>query len=104
MKQIHADPRVGVTLIDGWSFMSFSGTAEIVVDEAKARELWEPAATAYLPEGPDDPSVVLVHVTSESGHYWDSPGGAAAILVSFVKSRVTGSRPDAGESESVDLS
>ena len=33
VSQIESNPAVGVTFNDGWSFVSLSGTAEIVVDE-----------------------------------------------------------------------
>lgn len=58
---------------------------------------------AWLPQGPEDPSVVLVRVDGESAEYRDSPGGRLATAFSFVKAQATGQRIDAGENEVVDL-
>src|SRR4051794_18896820 len=36
-------------------FVSVSGIAEVVKDQAKAKELWNPAYRAWFPDGLDDP-------------------------------------------------
>jgi len=58
---------------------------------------------AWLPQGPDDPSVVLIKVTGHTGEYWDTPGGRVASLMSFVKAKVTGEPYDGGDNETVRL-
>jgi general stress protein 26 len=74
-----------------------------VDDPAKARELWNSWVEAWLPQGPEDPNVVLVKVTAASAEYWDTPGGRIASVLSFAKSKVTGERYDGGEHGAVDL-
>jgi general stress protein 26 len=96
-------PRVGVTLTSNDTWISIFGTAEIVDDPAKVRELWNPWVQAWLPQGPDDPGVVLIKVTGIGAEYWDTPGGRIASVLSFVKSKMTGQRYDGGENEKVDL-
>jgi general stress protein 26 len=103
VRQITANPHVGVTLSSGSTWISIDGTAEIVDDKAKVHELWNGWVDAWLPQGPDDPSVVLIKVTGESAEYWDTPGGRIASVISLVKSKVTGERYDGGENERVDL-
>ena len=103
VRQITANPHVGVTLSSGSTWISIDGTAEIVDDKAKVHELWNGWVDAWLPQGPDDPSVVLIKVTGESAEYWDTPGGRIASVISLVKSKVTGERYDGGENERVVL-
>lgn len=42
-------------------------------------------------------------VDSESAEYWTSPGGTAATVLQWVKSKVTHSRMSVGESGTVEL-
>ena len=94
---------VGVTLSSSDTWISINGTATVVEDVAKAKELWNSWVEAWLPQGPEDASVVLIKVDSESAEYWDTPGGRVASLLSFAKSKVTGERYEGGENETVQL-
>ncbi|TKJ22889.1 pyridoxamine 5'-phosphate oxidase family protein [Blastococcus sp. CCUG 61487] len=96
-------PQVNVGVGSGGTWVSLTGTARIVADAAKKRDLWNSAVEAWFPQGPDDPGVVLIHVTGESAEYWNSPGGRLSTAFSFVKAKATGERIDAGENEKVDL-
>lgn len=99
---IQADERVGVSLSSNDAWVSLAGTAELVEDRAKIKELWSPTVEAWFPEGPDDPEVGLLKFDAHSAEYWDSPGGKIASLFSFVKSKLTGEQYDA-ENEKVEL-
>src|SRR4051794_6039088 len=72
---IRANPTVNVTVTSGSSWVSLSGTAEVVDDLAKLKELWSTFAEAWLPEGPEDPNAILIHVDADFAQYWDNPGG-----------------------------
>jgi general stress protein 26 len=98
VEHIRANPTVGVTITSGSSWVSISGTAEVVDDLAKLKELWSTFAEAWLPEGPEDPNAILIHVDADTAQYWDNPGGRVASLVSLVKSKVTGQPYDGGDS------
>lgn len=50
-----------------------------------------------MPQGPEDPSVVLIKMEVSTAQYWDTPGGVIASVFSFVKSRITGKPYDGGE-------
>jgi general stress protein 26 len=100
---IVARPEVSVTLTSKDTWISIYGTAELVDDRAKARELWNSWVEAWLPQGPDDPNVVLLKVTAMSAEYWDTPGGRIASVLSFAKSKISGERYDGGEHGTVDL-
>ena len=77
------------------SWIAAYGTAEVVDDTAKLRELWSTFAEAWLPGGPEDPNATLIRVDVESGEYWDTPGGKVASVLSFVKTKLTGDTYDA---------
>lgn len=101
--QLQADPHVGVSLSSNDTWVSICGTAQVVDDPAKTHELWNSWVEAWLPQGPDDPNVVLLKVTADGAEYWDTPGGRVASVLSFVKAKVTGHPYDGGENEKVDL-
>lgn len=103
LAHIAAEPHVGVTLTSNDTWVSIDGTAEMIDDRARNRELWDAAVAAWLPQGPEDPSVVLIKVTAHSAEYLDSPVGRLASAISFVKAKVTGEPLHAVEGGSVDL-
>ena len=103
VQQIEANPHVGVTLSSSDVWISIDGEAEILTDPVKAEALWNPFVEAWLPQGPTDPSVVLIKVDGHTGEYWDTPGSKVASAISFVKAKVTGERYEGGESEKVTL-
>ena len=99
---VTAHPQVNVTVSTGTSWVSLTGRARVVEDDARKRELWNAVVEAWLPQGPDHPDAVLLRVEAESAEYWDSPG-RLATLISFVKAKATGERYDGGENERVEL-
>lgn len=103
VRHIAASPEVNVTLSSNDTWISLCGTARVVEDRAKAKELWNTWVEAWMPQGPEDPSVVLIKVTADSAEYWDTPGGRVASVISFVKAKVTGEPYDGGENERVSL-
>jgi general stress protein 26 len=78
-------------------YVSVSGQAALVRDEAKKKELWSPAMKAWFPEGLDDPTLGLLKVSIESAEYWDSPSSAVVKLIGFAKAILTGQRYEGGE-------
>ncbi|AZC15305.1 pyridoxamine 5'-phosphate oxidase family protein [Microbacterium sp. ABRD28] len=102
VQHVQADPRVGVSFSSNDAWLSLSGRAEVVTDDAKLRELWNAGVEAWFPNGPEDPEIVLLRFDAEGGEYWDSPGGRVATLLAFVKHKVTGERLE-GENEKFDL-
>jgi general stress protein 26 len=101
--EVQADPRVNIGYAGSSSWVSVSGTAEVVRDARKNEELWNSFAEAWFAKGPTDPDVVLLKVRTQSAEYWDSPGGRVASVIALVKSKVTGDKPDVGENETVRL-
>jgi general stress protein 26 len=103
VRHLAANPHVAVTLGSGDTWVSLNGTASVRTDAAKARELWNSVVEAWLPQGPEDPSTVLIKVAGETAEYWDTPGGRIATVLSFAKAKITGERYSGGENETVNL-
>ncbi len=100
---VHHRPAVNVTVADSSEWVSLNGTAHVVTDDAKKRELWNKVVEAWFPDGPDAAHVVLLKVEAESAEYWDTPGGRLASAFSFVKAKATGKPYSGGENEKVEL-
>jgi general stress protein 26 len=103
VEEITANPHVGITLSSNDTWISIDGDAQVVDDSAKAKELWNAFVEAWLPQGPEDPSVVLIKVDAHTAEYWDSPGGRVASLISLVKAKVTGEPYKGTERDTVEL-
>jgi general stress protein 26 len=103
IEQILANPHVSLTLSSNSTWISIDGDAEMVDDSAKAKELWNSFVEAWLPQGPEDPSVVLIKVDAHTAEYWDSPGGRVASLISLAKAKVTGEPYQGTDRDIVDL-
>ena len=99
--EIEADPHVNAAYSES-AYVSMSGHAEIVRDDAKKQELWNDQAAAWLQAEATDPSVVLIKIVPDTVQYWDTPS-APSTLLGRLKAKVTGERPDGGENATVDL-
>ena len=102
VRNLSARPDVNVSYAGSTSWLSLSGSATVVDDAEKKKELWNTFTEAWFPDGEDDPAVVVVKVSGESAQYWDSPGRLAMTL-DMVKARVTGNPPKSGDFGTVDL-
>lgn len=97
--EIEKDTRVLVTCQSGArSCLSIAGRASLSEEREKIRSLWNSSFLAWFPSGADDPDIVLVHVTGESGEYWDNTGINGVIFVyEALKAMVTGTTPQVRE-------
>jgi len=92
-EELLTDRRVVVVMQDPSRFVSITGEADLVVNRAKAAELWSEAFRPWFPKGPDDPELVLVHVRSHEAEYWDMRGlKGARYLFEAVQHAVRGER------------
>jgi general stress protein 26 len=73
-------------------YVSASGTAEIVNDRAKMKELWSDIYKAWFPQGIDDPDLCLMKVEVTFAEYWDVPSGKMVQVFGFLKALATGER------------
>jgi len=101
--QVQANPQVNVSVESGSTWVSLTGEASVIVDEARKRDLWNAGVEAWFPDGPDDAAIVLLRVEASSAEYWDTPGGRIASLVSFAKAKATGTRYSGGDHGTVEM-
>jgi len=90
---------------DSNTYVSVTGTASLVRDAAKVKELWNPILKAWFPNGLEDPDLALLHVTVQKAEFWDSPSSTMVHIAGFVKAIATGQAytPSAGEHEKISL-
>lgn len=100
---IAVNPHVNVSFSGKSAWVSVAGEAELIDDQRRFRELWNPIVEAWFPEGPETPGLVLIRVESDTAEYWDTPGGVVTTVLQWAKSRITGQRIEAGEGHVVDL-
>ena len=103
-EEIKDDAHVNLAFADskGNSYVSVTGTARVVRDAAKAKQLWNPFAEAWLPEGPDAATTGLIHVTPQHATLWDSPG-KLATMVRVAVANVTQNPPNSDQVTHVTL-
>lgn len=99
---IGRDPRVNVSYSSNDSWVSVSGTAEVVDDVDRLKELWNTFTDAWMEGGPENPENILIKVSADSAEYWDSPGSKVTQVVNLLKAKVTGERFE-GDNKTVDL-
>jgi general stress protein 26 len=97
-------PQVNVAFSDvkNNKYLSLSGTAQLVRDKEKIKELWKPQLKAWFPQGVDTPDIALLKVSATKAEYWDMPTSLVAHTIAFVSS-LTGNKPEIGENKKVEL-
>lgn len=67
-----------------YRFVAVTGRAHVHRDGPRVRDMWHPSLSVAFPLGPDDPSIVLVHVNVDQVDFWESAAGPVQTL-HFVK-------------------
>jgi len=84
-------------------YISVSGTAETLRDQAKIDELWTPAMKAFFPGGKDDPGVLLIKVHVHHAQFWKGPASKMIQLIGLTKAALSGTRYNQGEDRKLNL-
>ncbi len=103
---IAAVPAVNVSYSDPGkdAYVSISGTAAVVNDMAKVKQLWSKEAEAWFSGGMDDPDLALVQVKITHADYWDVKESKVTQLYKMATAVVTGKPPSMGEHGHVQMS
>jgi general stress protein 26 len=90
-----ADPVVNLVYADAGAdrFVSVSGTAAVVEDMDKKKQLWSKTNAAWFPAGVADPNLALVEVRIIHANYWDFKESRIVQLFKIAKAAVTGNAP-----------
>ncbi len=75
---------------DADSYVSVTGQASLLEDQAKKNELFNPVAKAWFPKGPTDPNVGLLAVKILDAEYWDVTDSKMVQLFKIAKAAMTG--------------
>jgi len=84
-------------------YLQLDGTAAVVSDRGKMRELFTPVTRTWFPDGLDDPHLTLIRFDVDRGEFWDSPGGMLQVLAAFTSAVVTGAPAKGGEQGTLEL-
>ncbi len=97
-------PAVNTAFADPSSdaYVSVSGSAAVVEDDERKKQLWSKFAEAWFPGGPTDPDLALVRVAIEKAEYWNVRESKVTQLLKMARANLTGRPPtDMGEHEKV---
>lgn len=90
--EIATDPFVQL-LFQGSSyseFLTLFGSAEVVLDKEKIKELWQPILKTWFTEGVDDPRITAIKISPSKGYYWDTKHGVAVSMIKQVAGAIMG--------------
>jgi general stress protein 26 len=98
VRAIQKNPQVNIAYADpgGDTYVTVSGTAQLVLDRAKMEELWKPILKAWFPDGLEDPNISLLKIAISKAEYWDASSNKVVQLIGLAKSLLTG-KPHEGE-------
>jgi general stress protein 26 len=101
-REIRADGSVFLSYQGRGDHIALQGNATVTPDRALVKELWNPGAEMFWPNGPEAHDVVALVIDPGHADVWDGPGllrGIASVLKSVVRKQT----PDMGTQGSVDL-
>jgi general stress protein 26 len=84
---------------DTW--VSITGTARVLEDMAKKKELFNVIAKAWFPGGAEDPDMELVEVRIDEAEYWNVKENKLLQLLKMGKAALTEKPPKMGEHKEV---
>ena len=82
-------------------FISVSGDGRVTEDHETARQLWNPYAAAYFPEGPEGQDVAVLRVAPRQAEYWVGGRPQQVEFAEIQQAIETGTQPDLGTNEKV---
>lgn len=91
VSNIKKNPEVNVAYSEDGNYVSLSGRAAIVTDDAKKRELWHPELKVWF-EGKEAeaPEVMLIKVMAREANYWETGDGVIGNAIRTVKALLMG--------------
>ncbi|MCM3741936.1 pyridoxamine 5'-phosphate oxidase family protein [Oceanobacillus luteolus] len=100
-REILHEQEVNVAYV-GKSYVSVRGTAEIVEDVEKKKELWSKAYEKVMQTSYDDPNLILIKVKAEAAEYWET--GNLTKKIAFFYKRMTGKNTESADiNETIEL-
>ena len=85
------------------SYVSISGSAEIVHDRMVIDKLWSPILKAWFPRGLEDPNLALIKVIPHSAEYWNASSSKMEQMLNVAKAIMKGKQYESGEHGQINL-
>jgi general stress protein 26 len=103
--EVLQDQQVNVSYADpkAQRYVSISGMASIVRDNARLKALWKPIYKTWFPNGLDDPELVLLKVDVHQAEYWDAGSNKASQVLGFIKGLINEDPDQMGENRKLTL-
>lgn len=106
-RHVASDASVNVAYAntDADSYVSVTGNASLLEDQAKKEELFTAMAKAWFPAGVTDPNLGLLAVRILDAEYWDVDDSKMVQLFKMAKAAITGETPkNLGEHKKLNVS
>ena len=103
--EIEESKKVSIAIINESSsnYLMIHGTANMVNDKSKMKELWSAILKAWFPLGLDDPDMTLIKVIPNEVNYWESSSSKMVVLFNLLKAIATGKEYAEGEHGKISL-
>ena len=102
--EIEADNDVALTFSKHGKYVSVSGRARMSGDRALVAQIWDSEAEAWMPQGKEDPSVVVLVVDPDAAELWNVKASKVEQAWEFAKAYIGDKdRPDTTRHQRVDL-
>ena len=101
-RDIRVDGRVFMGYQGRGDYVAMVGEATVNPDMGLVKDLWNPGAEAFWPQGPEAHDVVTLVIDPDHADVWDGPGllrGIAQIVAGAVRGRT----PDMGTRGTAEL-
>lgn len=85
------------------SYVSVSGSAEVLKDRLVVEKLWSPILKAWFPRGLDDPNLALIKVIPHTAEYWNASASKMEQIVNVARAIMQGKQYQAGEHGQIKL-
>jgi len=74
-----------------------------IEDRELLRRIWTPMASAWFPNGPDDPDATLLALTPISAEIWNGPSSSVLVAFKLATAKILGRTPDLGVNATIDM-
>ncbi|MDQ2793914.1 MAG: pyridoxamine 5'-phosphate oxidase family protein [Bacteroidota bacterium] len=90
--QRNAQVGLGYADPDNATYVTVAGSASVVDDKAKIKELWRKDFRGFFPKGTEDSRITLIEVEIENGEFWNSPSNLLVRASAYAEAVTTGQR------------
>jgi len=105
VEQIEENKNVFISITDekNNNYLTIHGTATMVDDKDKMKELWSSINKAWFPLGLEDPEITLIKVVPTEANYWDNNSSDMVVLFNILKAIASGEEYAEGEHGKINI-